>query len=81
VNWNNGGKRTIWLGSGEVNSSRSSYAGMGVFKSSNNGKTWDYLGLPSSITLEKYNYIQQMKILPGLPFLAHFIHPEKKGCF
>ncbi len=45
VNWKT---RTIWVGTGEVNSSRSSYAGVGVYKSSNNGKTWEYLGLPES---------------------------------
>lgn len=38
----------IWVGTGEVNSSRSSYAGLGVYKSNDNGKTWDYLGLPES---------------------------------
>jgi photosystem II stability/assembly factor-like uncharacterized protein len=45
VNWTT---RTIWVGTGEVNSSRSSYAGVGVYKSNNNGKTWEYLGLPES---------------------------------
>lgn len=45
VNWKT---RTIWVGTGEVNSSRSSYAGVGMYKSSNNGKTWEYLGLPES---------------------------------
>src|SRR5205809_477996 len=34
VNWKT---RTIWVGTGEVNSSRSSYAGMGIFKSKDNG--------------------------------------------
>lgn len=38
----------IWVGTGEVNSSRSSYAGLGVYKSNDNGKTWQYLGLPES---------------------------------
>lgn len=38
----------IWVGTGEVNSSRSSYAGVGIYKSSNNGKTWEHLGLPES---------------------------------
>jgi photosystem II stability/assembly factor-like uncharacterized protein len=46
VKWQ--GNRVIWVGSGEVNSSRSSYAGNGVYKSSDNGKTWEYLGLPES---------------------------------
>lgn len=45
VNWNTG---TIWVGTGEVNSSRSSYAGVGVYKSRDHGKTWQYLGLPES---------------------------------
>ncbi len=45
VNWT---KRIIWAGTGEVNSSRSSYAGTGVYKSSDNGKNWSYLGLPES---------------------------------
>ncbi|MES2005339.1 MAG: glycosyl hydrolase [Bacteroidota bacterium] len=45
VNWKT---RTIWVGTGEVNSSRSSYAGIGIYKSSNNGKNWEYIGLPES---------------------------------
>ena len=40
--------RTVWVGSGEVNSSRSSYAGNGVYKTNNHGKSWEYLGLPES---------------------------------
>lgn len=42
VNWD---KQIIYVGTGENNSSRSSYSGIGVFKSSNNGKTWTHLGL------------------------------------
>ena len=45
VNWKTG---TIWLGTGEVNSSRSSYAGIGIYRSANNGKSWEYMGLPES---------------------------------
>ncbi|MEQ8532871.1 MAG: glycosyl hydrolase, partial [Imperialibacter sp.] len=45
VDWNSG---TIYLGSGENNSSRSSYSGYGVFKSTDNGKTWTHLGLEES---------------------------------
>ena len=46
VDWNHG--ETIWVGTGENNSSRSSYAGVGMFKSSDKGKTWQYLGLGES---------------------------------
>ncbi len=42
VDWQN---NTIWLGSGENNSSRSSYAGNGMYKSTDGGKTWQHLGL------------------------------------
>jgi len=45
VDWNNG---TIWIGTGESNSSRSSYSGIGVLKSTNKGKTWQNVGLPNS---------------------------------
>lgn len=45
VNWKT---KTIWVGTGEVNSSRSSYAGIGIYKSKDNGKTWQYFGLPES---------------------------------
>ncbi|MBS1714454.1 MAG: glycosyl hydrolase [Armatimonadetes bacterium] len=39
---------TIWLGSGENNSQRTSYAGTGVFKSTDAGKSWTNVGLPES---------------------------------
>jgi len=42
VDWTTG---TIWLGTGENNSSRSSYSGDGVYKSSDWGKTWTHMGL------------------------------------
>ena len=37
--------QTIWYGTGEPNSSRSSYSGMGVFRSDDGGKTWRSVGL------------------------------------
>jgi len=43
VDWNHG--ETIWVGTGENNSSRSSYAGTGIYKSTDKGKTWHYTGL------------------------------------
>jgi photosystem II stability/assembly factor-like uncharacterized protein len=38
VDWDS---RTIWAGTGENNSSRSSYAGIGILKSTDWGKTWN----------------------------------------
>jgi photosystem II stability/assembly factor-like uncharacterized protein len=45
VDWAN---RVIWVGTGECNSSRSSYAGTGIYRSADNGKTWEWKGLPES---------------------------------
>ncbi|MEZ4921441.1 MAG: glycosyl hydrolase [Saprospiraceae bacterium] len=45
VDWKS---QTIWVGTGESNSSRSSYAGTGVYQSTDMGKTWTYKGLPES---------------------------------
>lgn len=40
--------RTLWVGTGENNSSRSSYAGIGMLKTTDNGKTWVSAGLADS---------------------------------
>ncbi|WP_062053632.1 VPS10 domain-containing protein [Aquimarina longa] len=45
VDWKN---NIIWVGTGENNSSRSSYAGTGILKSIDNGKTWKNVGLQDS---------------------------------
>jgi len=45
VDWNS---ETIWVGTGEKNSSRSSYAGIGMLKSTDKGKTWQNVGLTDS---------------------------------
>lgn len=45
VNWKD---RIIWVGTGENNSSRSSYAGIGMLKSTDGGKNWTFAGLSDS---------------------------------
>ena len=45
VDWKSG---TIWVGTGEKNSSRSSYAGIGMLKSTDKGKSWQNVGLLDS---------------------------------
>ena len=45
ADWTSG---KIWVGTGEVNSSRSSYAGSGIYKSTDGVVTWTWNGLAAS---------------------------------
>ncbi len=58
VDWKN---NTIWVGTGENNSSRSSYAGIGILKSTDKGKTWKNVGLIDS------HHIGRIVINPNNP--------------
>lgn len=42
---------TIYCGTGESNSLRSYYPGTGMYKSTNGGSTWSFIGLDSSFTI------------------------------
>ncbi|ARU40937.1 hypothetical protein CCB80_07175 [Armatimonadetes bacterium Uphvl-Ar1] len=57
--------QTIWLGSGEANSQRTSYAGTGVFVSRDGGKTWMNAGLNDS------HHIGQVVIDPKNPEVVY----------
>lgn len=45
VDWE---RDVIWVGTGEVNSSRSSYSGIGMYRSADGGATWEHRGLAES---------------------------------
>ena len=75
VNWKT---RTIWAGTGEVNSSRSSYAGMGVYKSTDNGKTWQWLGLPASHHIGKIQLHPSDNNIAWVAVLGHLYSSNKE---
>lgn len=75
VNWKT---RTIWVGTGEVNSSRSSYAGIGMYKSSNNGKTWQYSGLPESHHIGKVQLHPTDDNTAWVAVLGHLYSPNRE---
>lgn len=70
--------KTIWVGTGENNASRSSYAGIGILKSSDNGKTWENVGLKDS------HHIGRILINPKNPdevivgVTGHLYSPNKE---
>ncbi len=62
VNW---GEGIIWVGTGENNSSRSSYSGVGIYKSIDKGKTWKHTGL------EESHHIGRIILHPINPNIVH----------
>lgn len=59
VDWKNG--EVIWVGTGECNSSRSSYSGVGVYVSRDKGKSWEHKGL------EETHHVSRIILHPGDP--------------
>tara|TARA_B100000575_G_scaffold294279_1_gene309224 strand:- start:582 stop:3398 length:2817 start_codon:yes stop_codon:yes gene_type:complete len=51
----------LWAGTGEKNSSRSTYAGTGVYKTIDSGKTWNHMGL------EGTHHIGRILVHPNNP--------------
>ena len=79
VDWNS---NTIWVGTGENNSSRSSYAGIGILKSTDGGESWEHLGLSDS------HHIGRILINPNNPdevvigVTGHLYSPnEERGIY
>ncbi|MEM6965531.1 MAG: glycosyl hydrolase [Bacteroidota bacterium] len=75
VDWKN---NVIWVGTGENNSSRSSYSGVGMFRSTDDGQTWEHRGLPES------HHIGRIVLHPTDPniiwvaALGHLYSPNKE---
>ncbi len=75
VNWE---KNIIWVGTGESNSSRSAYSGVGMYKSIDGGKSWQHLGL------EETQHISRVVLNPENPdmcwvaALGHLYSPNKE---
>ena len=57
--------KIVWIGTGEVLMARSSYAGTGVFKSMDEGKTWQNMGLHDS------HHVPQIVIDPKNPDVVY----------
>ncbi|WP_162053450.1 WD40/YVTN/BNR-like repeat-containing protein [Pontibacter pamirensis] len=80
IDWDN--NETIWIGTGESNSSRSSYSGVGVYKSTDGGKSWQHMGLDDT------HHIGKIIVHPNDPntlwvaAVGHLYSPnEERGIF
>ena len=74
VNWQT---NEIWVGTGEANSSRSSYSGIGIYKSNDKGRTWQYLGLPESQHIGKILLHPTDRNIAWVAALGHLYSPNK----
>jgi photosystem II stability/assembly factor-like uncharacterized protein len=72
----------VWVGTGDQANARSSYSGRGVFKSTDGGATWAFMGLPDS------HHIARIVIHPKDPNIVYvaamghlFSTNEERGVF
>lgn len=75
VNWKN---HTIYVGTGEKNSSRSSYSGPGIFMSRDTGRTWQNLGLEETHRTGRIIIDHQKPDILYVAALGHLYSPNKE---
>jgi len=63
--------RTVWVGTGETWTRNSVSVGNGIYKSSDGGETWAYMGLPES------ERINEILVHPGKPDVVYACVPGK----
>jgi photosystem II stability/assembly factor-like uncharacterized protein len=72
----------IWVGTGEQNSSRSSYAGTGVFKSTDGGKTWKNMGLTDTHHIGRVIIDYEDNNIVYVAAIGHlYTYNEERGLF
>nr|MBP6650747.1 glycosyl hydrolase [Bacteroidia bacterium] len=79
VDWKS---RMIWVGTGEVNSSRSSYSGTGIYTSSDSGKSWINKGLQETHHIGRICLHPTKTGTAWVAALGHLYSPNKeRGVF
>lgn len=72
----------IWIGSGENNSGRSIYAGTGVFKSIDGGKTWQNMGLTDTHHIGRIIIDRRNNNIVYVAAMGHlYTKNEERGLF
>jgi len=74
--------RIVWMGTGDQANARSSYSGKGVYKSTDAGASWQFMGLPDS------HHIARIVIHPAKPDVVYvaaighlFSRNDERGVF
>ena len=79
MNWRD---NILWVGTGEVNSSRSSYAGLGIYKSYDRGKNWEHYGLEETHHIGKIILHPRDKNTAWVAALGHlYTKSVQRGIF
>ena len=73
VNWTT---KAIYVGTGEVNSSRSSYAGNGVYRSTDGGRSWSHMGLDETHHIGRVIVDQRDQSTVWVAALGHLYGPN-----
>lgn len=68
----------IWVGTGESNSSRSSYSGVGMFYSPDSGKTWQHKGLAETQHIGKVLIHPAQANTVFVAAVGHLFSPNKE---
>lgn len=72
----------VWLGTGEVLMARSSYAGTGVFRSTDAGETWQNVGLPDSYHIGRIVVHPHDADVAWVAAIGHnYTNNEQRGVF
>lgn len=73
---------TIWIGSGEANNQRTSYAGTGVFKSTDHGQSWSNVGLFDSHHISAVRIDPKNENVVWVGAMGHlYSQNEQRGVF
>lgn len=72
----------IWVGTGENNSSRSSYSGTGIYKTTDEGKNWQFMGLGDSHHIGKIVIHPNNSYIVYVAALGHlYTENEERGIY
>ncbi len=72
----------VWMGTGAQDIARSSYSGKGVFKSTDAGETWEFMGLPDSHHIARIVIHPKNSDIVYVAAIGHlFSRNEERGVF